>query len=76
MKSSTALLLPSLGLLALVCFQGLATARAAEPMIVEGPTGPVTIKEISAFKNFMKDVPPATNNLHNCLLYTSPSPRD
>ena len=55
--------------LALVCFQGLATVRAAEPMIVEGPTGPVTIKEISAFKNFMKDVPPATNNIGNAMVY-------
>jgi len=48
---------------------GMATARAAEAMLVEGPTGPVTAKEILAFKRFMQDAPLATNNLHNAMVY-------
>ena len=68
MKTS-GVLLPSLGLLALVLCPGMATARAAEAMLVEGPTGPVTAKEILAFKRFMQDAPLATNNLHNAMVY-------
>lgn len=68
MKTST-VLLPSLGLLALALCQSMSTARAADPMVVEGTTGPVTAKEILAFKRFMQDVPLATNNLHNAMVY-------
>ena len=68
MKTSN-VLLSSLGLLVLMLSQGIATARAAEPMVIESPTGPVTAKEIQAFKRFMQDVPLATNNLHNAMVY-------
>ncbi|MCX7009735.1 MAG: hypothetical protein NTY53_21245, partial [Kiritimatiellaeota bacterium] len=73
-------LLPRLGCLALLLFQGLAaelpvsqtrleTARAAEPMVVENSSGPVTAKEILAFKHYMKELPPATNNIRNAMVY-------
>jgi hypothetical protein len=68
MKTGT-VLLPSLGLLALLSFQGMAPAHAAEAMVVEGSSGSVTAREIHAFKRFMQDVPPATNNLHNAMVY-------
>ena len=58
-----------LGILALACFQSLESARAAEPMIVESLEGPVTAKEILAFKNFMKEVPAPKNNIHNAMVY-------
>lgn len=68
MKTNTTLL-PSLGLLALMGYIVTTTARAAEAMVVEGTTGPVTAKELQAFKRFMQDVPLATNNLHNAMVY-------
>lgn len=68
MKTRT-VLLPSLGILTLACFYGMATARAAEAMVVEEPSGPVTAREIMAFKRYMQDVPLATNNLHNAMVY-------
>jgi hypothetical protein len=55
--------------LALLLFQSLETAWGAEPMVVESATGPVTAKEILAFKNFMAEVAPPSNNFHNAFVY-------
>ena len=76
MKNKTTLF-PMLGTFALLLFQpvvslsnqAVETARAAEPMIVENSSAPVTAREISAFKQFMQELPSATNSLHNAMVY-------
>lgn len=45
--------------------------QAAEPMLVEKSEGPVTPKEVQAFKNFMREAPVPTNNIHNAMVYGS-----
>jgi hypothetical protein len=42
---------------------------AANSLVVEKLDGPVTATEIHAFKNFMREVPPPTNNIHNAMVY-------
>ncbi len=58
--------LPRLGILTLAFFQ---SVEAVEPMLVENSAGPVTTREIQAFKNFMAEVVPPSNNFHNAFVY-------
>ena len=45
--------------------------RAAEEMIVEKLSGPVSAAEVQAFKNFMRTVPVPKDNLRNAMVYGS-----
>ena len=52
-------------------FAALSHLRAAEEMIVEKLTGPVTAAEVQAFKSFMRTVPVPKDNLRNAMVYGS-----
>ncbi len=43
--------------------------NAAEPLVVESLEGPVTVKEIEAFKSYMNTVPVPVNNHRNMMVY-------
>jgi hypothetical protein len=45
--------------------------QAAEELIVEKLTGPVTAAEVQAFKGFMRTVPVPKDNQHNAMVYGS-----
>jgi hypothetical protein len=47
----------------------LAILHAADSLLVEKTEGPVTAREIRAFKDFMRSEPVPTNNLHNAMVY-------
>ncbi|MEI7728121.1 MAG: hypothetical protein WCO56_01005 [Verrucomicrobiota bacterium] len=49
----------------------LAGLNAASTLVVEKLDGPVTATEIQAFKNYLREVPVPTNNLHNAMVYGS-----
>ncbi len=57
-------------LLAATC-AALSHLQAAEEMIVEALSGPVTAAEVQAFKSFMRTVPVPKDNLRNAMVYGS-----
>lgn len=58
-------------LLLALAFAALGPLQAAEEMIVEKLTGPVTTGEVEAFKKFMRAVPVPKDNLRNAMVYGS-----
>jgi hypothetical protein len=46
-----------------------AALGAAESLVVEKLEGPVTVTEIQAFKNYMREAPVPANNIRNAMVY-------
>jgi hypothetical protein len=44
-------------------------ANARSALLIENLSGPVTANEIRAFKEYMRTIPPPTNNFHNNMVY-------
>lgn len=59
----------TLTLLTALLLVPLASLHAAEALVVEKLTGPVSATEIQAFKNYMREVPVPTNNFRNAMVY-------